>query len=551
MTRRAVGYARYSTDLQDERSIDDQIALIRRYCTAHDLDLAQCYSDAARSGASILGRDGLMALLDSARAGAFQVLVVEELDRLSRDIEDLAGIHKRLTFAGIDIVAVHEGVASTVTVGLRGLVGQMFREDNARKVRRGLEGRIRQGLSAGGRAYGYRPDPARRGQLVVIEDEAEVIRRIFRSFAQGDSPVQIAHRLTADGTPPPRGSKIWSPATIYGWEERRSGILRNDLYSGVLVWNKVRMLKDPDTGKRISRTNPRSAWQRAEVPEYRIIDADLWQRVQAMIEPKNEAPAVRARQKRPVRPLSGLIRCGACGSGMAVHGRDKSGRVRIQCSRHVNSRTCPAPKSWYLDTVEGAVFGLLRDELTRPDLLQLYVDTYNARRAELVAAEGQSRARIERRIATLESQIDRLVAFIADGIGDTARIGQEYADRCTELTEARASLAAEPPSLTNISLHPQALQSYRRMIATLANGQSPDGQDRAPQTLAAIRRLIDSVTVSQAADGQMSVAIEGQLWHLLHAPTPTRIRSGGALVAEEGLKGSNHPEIRYFLRRGA
>ena len=169
MTRRAVGYARYSTDLQDERSIDDQIALIRRYCTAHDLDLAQCYSDAARSGASILGRDGLMALLDSARAGAFQVLVVEELDRLSRDIEDLAGIHKRLTFAGIDIVAVHEGVASTVTVGLRGLVGQMFREDNARKVRRGLEGRIRQGLSAGGRVYGYRPDPARRGQLVVIE----------------------------------------------------------------------------------------------------------------------------------------------------------------------------------------------------------------------------------------------------------------------------------------------------------------------------------------------------------------------------------------------
>ena len=56
---------------------------------------------------------------------------------------------------------------------------------------------------------------------------------------------------------------------------------------------------------------------------------------------------------------------------------------------------------------------------------------------QLVAAEGQSRARIERRIATLESQIDRLVAFIADGIGDTAEIGQEYADRCAELTEAR------------------------------------------------------------------------------------------------------------------
>ena len=181
--------------------------------------------------------------------------MVEELDRLSRDIEDLAGIHKRLTFVGIDIVAVHEGVASTVTVGLRGLVGQMFREDNARKVRRGLEGAFDRACLRAARLWiparpgTARPDGRDRGG--GRGDPADI-----PVFAQGDSPVQIAHRLTAEGTPPPRRSKIWSPATIYGWAERRSGILRNDLYSGVLIWNKVRMLKDPDTGKRISRTNP-------------------------------------------------------------------------------------------------------------------------------------------------------------------------------------------------------------------------------------------------------------------------------------------------------
>ncbi|MFD2843544.1 recombinase family protein [Paracoccus cavernae] len=163
MIRKAVGYSRYSTDLQNERSIEDQEALIRKYASINDLALDRLYSDAAQSGASILGRDSLLQLLADAKTGAFDVVIVEELDRLSRDMEDLAGIHKRLSFAGVEIMAVHEGVASTVTVGLRGLVGQLFREDNARKIRRGLSGRVSQGLSAGGRAFGYRPHQVKRG----------------------------------------------------------------------------------------------------------------------------------------------------------------------------------------------------------------------------------------------------------------------------------------------------------------------------------------------------------------------------------------------------
>ena len=73
--------------------------------------------------------------MDDARERKFDALVVEALDRLSRDMEDLAGIHKRLSFLGIEIRAVHEGVVNTVLVGLRGLVGQLYREDNAHKVR--------------------------------------------------------------------------------------------------------------------------------------------------------------------------------------------------------------------------------------------------------------------------------------------------------------------------------------------------------------------------------------------------------------------------------
>jgi site-specific DNA recombinase len=122
--KRAVIYARFSTDLQNERSIEDQFSLCRTYA-------------------------------DRARENCFDVIIVEALDRLSRDMEDLAGIHKRLSFPSIEIRAVHEGVVNTVLVGLRGLVGQLYREDNANKVRRGLAGRVKQGLSAGGLTYGY------------------------------------------------------------------------------------------------------------------------------------------------------------------------------------------------------------------------------------------------------------------------------------------------------------------------------------------------------------------------------------------------------------
>lgn len=111
MTKRAAIYARFSTDLQNERSVEDQVTLCRKHAEQHDLTVVATYEDKARSGASIFGRDGLLRLMDAARDGAFDVVVIEALDRLSRDMEDLAGIHKRLSFLNIEIRAVHDGVA--------------------------------------------------------------------------------------------------------------------------------------------------------------------------------------------------------------------------------------------------------------------------------------------------------------------------------------------------------------------------------------------------------------------------------------------------------
>jgi site-specific DNA recombinase len=118
--KRATIYARFSTDLQNERSIEDQLSLCQSYAEREGLNVVSTYEDRARSGGSVMGREGLLRMLDQARERSFDVVIVEALDRLSRDMEDLAGIHKRLSFLGIEIRAVHEGVANTVLVGLRG-----------------------------------------------------------------------------------------------------------------------------------------------------------------------------------------------------------------------------------------------------------------------------------------------------------------------------------------------------------------------------------------------------------------------------------------------
>jgi site-specific DNA recombinase len=184
LKNRAVIYTRFSTDLQNERSVEDQVTLCRSYALRENIEVVGVYEDRARSGASILGREGLLELLDDARAHKFNIVIAEALDRLSRDMEHLAGIHKRLTFLGVEIRAVHEGVVNTVLVGLRGLVGQLYREDNAHKIRRGMIGRVGQGLNAGASPTATRRCPGTRVRGRLLKAKLKLFNAFSRSMSQ-------------------------------------------------------------------------------------------------------------------------------------------------------------------------------------------------------------------------------------------------------------------------------------------------------------------------------------------------------------------------------
>ena len=234
MTLRAAIYARYSSENQSEASIDDQVRLCRGLIAREGWSLAEAYTDAGISGATLL-RPGFQALMKGAQSGAFDVVVAEALDRFSRDQEHVASLLKQMRFAGIRLVTSAEGEIGELHVGLKGTMNALFLKDLAQKTHRGLTGRIAAGKSAGGRCYGYdvvrrrdeRGEPIR-GERAVNPAEAAIVRRIFTMFAAGASPIAIAKQLNAEGLHGPSGH-AWRDTTIRGHASRGTGILRNEL----------------------------------------------------------------------------------------------------------------------------------------------------------------------------------------------------------------------------------------------------------------------------------------------------------------------------------
>ncbi|TPL02169.1 recombinase family protein [Mesorhizobium sp. B2-4-16] len=555
---RAAIYARFSTNLQSDRSIDDQAALCRAHAIQNGYELAKVYSDAAKSGASMHNRDGIRDLMADAMMGQFEVVIVEALDRLSRDMEDLAGISKRLKFLDIDLVGVHDGKASTVTVGLRGLVGQLFREDNAHKVRRGLAGRVAQGLSGGGQAYGYRPDPLNKGKMIIVDDEAEVIRRVFREYADGLSPRQIAYGLNKDRIAPPRDGARWNASTIVGSAKRANGILHNSLYVGVRVWNRVTMIKDPDTGRRVSRPNPESEWKRVDVPELRIVPQDLWEVAQGARREHITAEAA-SKMRRPKRLLSGLLKCGACGAGMSTMGADKTGKVRVRCTAAHESGTCPDPRTFYLDTVEKLVVGSLVAKLHSHENLATYIAAYQEERQRLIGDKAAKRIKLERDLEVAKREMSRVVDQIAKGFVE----GEEVADEIRAIRERRkgieTELAMQPEVEKVVTFLPAAAQRFEAAMRNLHEAFRAGGVRGISESAGFLREIISTATLFRKEDGTgVEVEIRGHLQGLLSSqpvektgvgidgsggalqalPTANKTRTGvwGSMVAGEGLE---------------
>ncbi len=143
-------------------------------------------------------------MTEDAKSGQFDVVVAEDLDRLSRDLGDTAQFYKILSFYGVQIYSLSKGgFVNELDIGFKGTMSAQFLKDLSQKTKRGLAAKFRSGMAAGGIPYGYDRtlDP---GVHKVNEDEAAVVRRIYVMYSNGYSPRQIAGKLNAEGIPGPR-----------------------------------------------------------------------------------------------------------------------------------------------------------------------------------------------------------------------------------------------------------------------------------------------------------------------------------------------------------
>ena len=505
MTLRAVIYARYSSDNQREASIEDQMEVCRRYIARQGWTLTATYDDRAQSGASRF-RPDFQRLLADAEARRFDVVVAEAIDRLGRKLADVADFFDRLTFHCVKLHVTNSGEVTPMHVGVMGMMAQAYLADLRDKTKRGQLGRARAGRVPGGIAYGYAVAPgdaSGAGARSINETEAATVRRIFRDYAAGKSARTIAHELNAEGVPGPEG-RPWGDTTIRGQVDRGTGLLNNTLYVGELNWNRCSYVKDPRTGKRLARVNPRDQWEVVAVPELRIIDQPLWDATRARQQAgryavrREDAGNALNRAHRREFLLSGVLVCGCCGGGYTIIGKDRYG-----CATRRGKGTCGNAVTITRQRLEARILGGLREHMLSPALVAEFVTAFTETLAEQQREGALCERRVKDALAAVERKLDGVLRAIEDGEWSDAlrrRLGTLEAEKASLTAELAALAKPTPP----VRLHPQAAEIYRRKVAELERSlNAPEIRHEAGE---ALRELIEKVVLTPDATAPDSLA---------------------------------------------
>jgi DNA invertase Pin-like site-specific DNA recombinase len=512
-------YARYSSDNQRDASIVDQLGICREFAARQSWTVQE-FTDHAVSGATLL-RSGFQALMRDALNRRFDVVLAESLDRVSRDQEDTAGLFKRLTFAGVNIVTLAEGDITHLHIGFKGTMNALFLKDLADKTHRGLRGRVEGGKSAGGLCYGYCVVKSLSGGTVTTGEreieptEAAIVERIFREYLAGVSPKAIARRLNQDRIAGPFGGS-WSPSTIHGNPKRGTGILNNELYISRLIWNRLRYVKNPDTGKRISRLNSKAEWITKEVPSLRIVSDELWNAA------KDRQSATRCTitragnigfARRPQYLFSGLSKCGVCGAGFIMAGRN-----RLACFGAREKGTCDNRLTIRRDEVEARVVKALEEKLLNQELFEEFCEEFTREMNRLRGEHCANLVSGERELARLEARRKKLVESIMEGVP-----GSEVKDELIAIAARREELQRQHAAISEPKplVHPEMATIYGAKVTELAKAlQEPESRSEATE---ALRGLVDAIVLTpDQASETLQIELRGNLAAMLGATVQKR-----------------------------
>ncbi len=542
MTPRCAAYARYSSDLQSPSSIEDQLRKCRECAALHGFQFMDehIYVDQAVSGVGA-DRPGLRSLMAAAlsQARPFDVILVDDSSRLSRDTKDALSIFERLNFSGIRLIAVSQGIDSQneqaqVLVTVHGMVDSLYVKELAKKTHRGLEGLVLKGRHAGGRTFGYNTAPADDGRgktLIVNEIEAAIVRRIFQMSANGLSLKKIATALNRECIQPPRprAGKLhptWCPTAI-------REMLYRDLYMGRLVWNSSKFVKVPGTNRRVRRARPENEWRIVQREELRIIDQELWQRVSDRLTRLKDfyvgrrKPGLLQRSATSSYLFSGLLKCGKCGGNLViVTGNKGPGQYRkYGCSQHFYRGACSNNLLERQDWLEKRLLAELQGDVLKPEAIEYVIGEFG--RQLKVALENLSGelAQMRQRKETIEAELRRLTATAAQ-TGPSPFLIEAINDRERQLRDITERL---------LSAGPGSVESHLAGIREFVTKRLSDLQGllSGETTLARteLKKHVEEIRMTpQYGDGRPHYLAEGA-WNLLgketgpsHNTAPLQIR---------------------------
>jgi site-specific DNA recombinase len=461
MKPRCAAYARYSSDRQSPASIQDQLRTCREFADRQNWVFLEehVYTDEALSGAGS-DRPAFRGLIQAAASlpRPFDVLLVDDTSRVSRNVGETARFYEQLEFLGIRVMALSQGIDSQseqagVLLSVHGLVDSLYIKELGKKTHRGLEGRALLGLCTGGRCFGY--DNIREGDRVhqqINPGEAAIVQRIFEMAADGGSLKVIARKLNDEGVPSPRPRSgkqyaTWCPTAI-------REMLRRELYAGQAIWNRSRFVKAPGTNKRLRRERPKNEWRIVERPELRIIDDALWTRVQQRIETiaaqfKGKRPGLYNRAASSPYLLTGFLKCGSCGASLAiVTGRKKGGHGKYGCPQNFYRGACSNKLKECADVVEERLLAGLQRSILRPEVVDYALQEFERQLCASLADLATGLDRMRQRKEAIQQELDRLIAAVAS-VGHSPALVKAINEREQELGEiAQKVLAAQPDSVS-------------------------------------------------------------------------------------------------------
>lgn len=417
--------ARYSTDRQNEDSIEVQVSACRKWCDERSLPVLDVFADEATSGMKDTRPQYARMMRQLDRGGADTVVIYDQ-SRMFRKMSAWFDFRDRLARQGVRVVSVTQPMiggdlrdpANFVAEGSMALFNQMWVLQTRQKVVAKMRYMAEQGLHTGGTPpLGYKVVD---GRLAIDTAEAETVRLIFGLYASGMTYREIIRRLNAEGRHTKRGGN-------FGVNSLHD-LLKNPKYVGDLIYGKV--AKRPD-GSRNSHTAAEDAIVVKDVLPA-IVDRETWEKVQLKMQENKRSAAGRPASAREY-PLKGKVFCRECKSAMLVTASNRGAKryYYYACAAKHRKGLCDnTPIS--AGTLETLVADAVRQRLGQPGNVEGLIRILREQRSKLSGSAVQRLRELQKRDKEISKQLDAAVAAVLAGLHSptlTAKVNALEAER--------------------------------------------------------------------------------------------------------------------------